>query len=52
MSNFTEKSLKFHGEGGGQQPLFQDASLMQTKKSVELQIDISEQRIFIIVIKY
>jgi len=32
------------------QPLFQGAWLMQTKKSVELHIDISEQQIFISVI--
>jgi len=34
------------------QPLFQGAWLMQTKKSIELHTDISEQQIFIIVITH
>jgi len=43
MLNFTEISQ-------APQPLFQGAWLMQTKKFVELYIDISEEQIFIVVI--
>jgi len=57
MRDFTAellKYVKFHGKfteiSRAPQPLFQDAWLMQTKKSVELHIDISEQQIFIVAI--
>jgi len=44
------KYVKFTEISRAPQPLFQGAWLMQTKKSVELHIDISEQQMFIIVI--
>jgi len=48
------KNARFHGRVFKicqiSQLFFQGAWLMQTKKSVELHIDISEQQIFIIVI--